>query len=326
MTQPNAPQGPAQGSGPRFVGGAIDLGDVKARAQAREEAAERMSQAGQAAGGVGEVARFAEVTPETFEQDLVIRSTQVAVVLLFGTPRSEASENLKDMLGRLAHMVDVPQQDVKFVVRYVDVDTNGEIAQALEVKAVPTVIALAGGRPLTQFEGAQPEEQVKQWIEAVINATDGKLQGLPPASGEPASQEEPEDPRMVEAATKLETGDFAGAIAAYDAILAAEPAHAEAKAARANTLLLQRVQEADAAVASGNEESNPVEAAGQEADRLLLAGEKEKAFDVLIEQIRVNAGDERDAAKQRLLDLFAMYEAGDPDVIAARTRMASALF
>lgn len=323
MTHPNAPQGSSQSAGPRFVGGAIDLGDVKARAQAREEAAERVNQAQQAAGTAGEVERFAEVTPESFEQDLVIRSTQVAVVLLLGTARSEASEELKTMLGRLAQMVDVPQEDVKFVVRYVDVDTNGEIAQALNVKAVPTVIALAGGRPLTQFEGGQPEEQIKRWIEAVISATDGKLQGLPPAFGEPV---ETEDPRMEEAAGKLESGDFDGAIAAYDAILADEPGHAEAKAARANTLLLQRVQAADNAVASGEKEADPVEAAGQEADRLLLAGQKEQAFDVLIEQIRVNADDARDAAKQRLLDLFAMFDAGDPEVIAARTRMASALF
>lgn len=262
MTAPNNPQQ----SGPRFVGGAIDLGDVKQRAQQREEAEARMAQAranGGAAGGGEDIARFAEVTPETFEQDLVIRSTQVAVVLLFGTERSEASENLKSMLGRLAHMVDIPQQDVKFVVRYVDVDTNGEIAQALDVKVVPTVIALAGGRPLTQFEGAQPEEQVKQWIEAVINATDGKLQGLPPAAGEESGEpEEQEDPRMAQAVELLENSDFDGAVAVYDEILASEPAHADAKAARATALLMKRVKAADE-VASVDDENDPIEAAGR---------------------------------------------------------------
>ena len=35
---------------------------------------------------------------------------------------------------------------------------------------------------------------------------------------------------------------------------------------------------------------------------------------------------DRDAARTRLLEIFSMYDAADPGVIAARTRMASALF
>jgi putative thioredoxin len=36
--------------------------------------------------------------------------------------------------------------------------------------------------------------------------------------------------------------------------------------------------------------------------------------------------DERDALRDRLLDLFSLYDPADPTVIDARTRMASALF
>lgn len=280
----------SQSSGPGFVGGAIDLGELKNQPSA---AAPEQS---------GDVAAFSEVTPETFEQDLVMRSTQVPVVLLLGTARSESSEQLRVMLERLAQ---AQTGDIQWVARYVDVDTNGEIAQALQVQAVPTVIALAAGRPLTQFEGAQPEDQVTQWIDAVVQNTQGKLGGLPGQESEPE-----EDPRIVEAEEKLESGDLAGAIAAYDAILAQEPQHEEAKAARANALLLQRVRGDDA----------------HQADQLLLEGKKTEAFDLLIDEVRTTSGEERDAAKSRLFDLFAMFEAGDPDVIAARTRLSSALF
>ena len=269
---------------PRFVSGAIDLGEFS---KSPEET-------------TGEVAHAAEVTPETFEQDLVVRSTQVPVILLIGTPRSESSEALRNSLSRLVQMPEQPT----WVFRYVDVDTNAEIAQALQVQAVPTVIALAAGRPLTQFEGAQPEDQIQQWIDAVLANTEGKLAGLP-SSGEP-----PADPRMMEAEAHLVSGDLGAAIVAYDEILAAEPGHTEAKAARANALLLQRAQDPQA----------------HDADKLLLEGRNAEAFDLLIEEIKKSGGDAREEAKKRLFDVFAMFEAGDPDVIAARTKLSSALF
>lgn len=270
---------------PRFVSGAIDLGEFSKPSTPET---------------TGEVARAAEVTPETFEQDLVVRSTQVPVILLIGTPRSESSEALRNSLSRLVQMPEQPT----WVFRYVDVDTNAEIAQALQVQAVPTVIALAAGRPLTQFEGAQPEDQIQQWIDAVLANTEGKLAGLP-SSGEP-----PADPRMMEAEAHLVSGDLGAAIVAYDEILAAEPGHTEAKAARANALLLQRAQDPQA----------------HDADKLLLEGRNAEAFDLLIEEIKKSGGDAREEAKKRLFDVFAMFEAGDPDVIAARTKLSSALF
>lgn len=266
--------------GPRFVGGAIDLGELKKTPQNSPQSSV-------------EVERFAEVTPQTFEQDLVIRSTEVPVVLLLGTGRSEASEQLKTSLARLAQT----QEQIQWVARYVDVDTNGEIAQALQVQAVPTVIALAAGRPLTQFEGAQPEEQIQQWIAAVLQATEGKLKGL-------GESEPPLDPRFEQAAEALEAEDYDSAIATYDALLA--EGHADAKPARANAVLMQRMAKGEA----------------DEADRLVIAGQKAQAFDQLIERIR---GGETEA-KDRLLELLAMFDHADPEVIEARTKMASALF
>ncbi|RRO88840.1 co-chaperone YbbN, partial [Corynebacterium bovis] len=121
--QPSAP--------PRFVAGAVDLGDVKRRAEARESAA--------APGGV---ARSAAVTVESFEQDLVVRSTQVPVVLLIGSGRSPESEEMRAEFSRLVEQPEHPT----WLFRHVDVDTSPEIAQALRVQAVPTVLALAAGR------------------------------------------------------------------------------------------------------------------------------------------------------------------------------------
>lgn len=307
MTEPQQPQQQSQqnarrqqaapaGAPPRFVAGAIDLGDVKQRAQARSE-----EQA-----NPGSIARTATVTPQSFEQDLVVRSTQVPVVLLIGSSRSPDSEEMRAEFGRL---VEQPEQPT-WLFRYVDVDGSPEIAQALRVQAVPTVLALAAGQPMTSFEGGQPAEQLEQWVEAVVQATEGRLEGLPAQAPEDGDEEG--DPRFAAAEEKLGEEDYEGALGEYDAIIASEPAgsalRAEAQAARANVELLRRTGEGTA----------------DEIDRLVLEGRKSEAFGILVDRIR--AGEDRDAARDRLLELFGMFDPADPEVAEARTAMASALF
>jgi len=331
------------------VAGAVDLGAVKQQAEQRAQAQARAAQAGATAGtqsgqpgaaagaaaaGTGAHATFVStITPENFELDLVVRSTQVPVVTLLGSARSEASEQMRQDFTKLAESQQAP---TKWLFRYVDVDATPEVAQAFGVQAIPTVIALAAGRPLTNFEGGQPAAQLHGWVDAVVQAVDGKLRGLAPeedpanaagagggegaAAGGADANQDAGDPRLTAAAEKLEAEDYSGAIAEYDAILAS-PAQAddevvgEARAARANALLMQRLS-------SGGDEF-------AESDRLLLAGDKPQAFDLLIEELRPSAegsADHKKQAKARLLELFSLFDPADPEVIAGRTRMASALF
>ncbi|MGO1950536.1 MAG: tetratricopeptide repeat protein [Mycobacteriaceae bacterium] len=335
MSTPNNP-GHSHGapSAPdRFSARAVDLGALKEASDQRQRAAERTRE--EATSGA-RVPRSAEVTAESFEQDLVVRSTQVAVVLLLGSPRAEGCEQMAAEFTRLAEAQDDGDEPVQWVFRQVNVDTTPEIAQALQVQAVPTVLALAAGRPLTSFEGVQPAEQVEQFVEAVVRTVQGRLPGLPEAGGDTAGEsdqdplqaydgddadaEAPGDPRFDAAAELLEEEDYGGAVAVYDRIIsesAADPdnpeaaeAAGEAAAAKVTALLLQRT-------AAGT---------ADEIDAMLLEGRRTEAFDTLIDRIRVNAGDERDAARDRLLEVFSMYDSADPEVIDARTRMASALF
>lgn len=182
----------------RFVAGAVDLGAVKQQAEQRAQAQAAQAQAAQAAqtaraqgapgqpsagadagapGAAGPVTFVSTITPENFEFDLVVRSTQVPVVVLLGSARSEASEQMRQDFTNLAESQQAP---TKWLFRYVDVDATPEVAQAFGVQAIPTVIALAAGRPLTNFEGGQPAAQLHGWVDAVVQAVDGKLRGLAP--------------------------------------------------------------------------------------------------------------------------------------------------
>ncbi|CUU66066.1 tetratricopeptide repeat protein [Corynebacterium variabile] len=303
MTSPR-PAGPADSSPNRFAARAVDLGAVKEAADARDRAKE------EAVSGAP-VALAAPVTAESFEQDLVVRSTQVPVIVQLGSSRAPGSDEMSHAFASSALGQTEP---ASWVFRYVDVDTVPEIAQAFGVQSVPTVLALAAGRPLTSFEGVQPPEQTDRFISAVLQATAGKLPGLP-STGEPAGEEQsPADPRFTKAAEALDREDYVGAVALYDAVIddVGAPAEAvsEAKAARATAVLLGRSADGSA----------------DDIDRMLLEGRRREAFDVLIDRMRTSAGDEKDAARTRLLGLFSLYDPADPEVIDARTRMASALF
>ncbi len=73
---------------------------------------------------------------------------------------------------------------------------------------------------------------------------------------------------------------------------------------------------------------NPGDAQAQiaAADLDLVGGHVEDAFGRLIDTVRRTAGDDRDAVRLRLLELFELVGADDPRVAAARRALARALF
>ncbi|AKK02898.1 tetratricopeptide repeat protein [Corynebacterium epidermidicanis] len=288
-----------------FVPGAIDLAEVKARAEAKAAAT---------ASGGADIPTAITVTQENIETEVVGRSMQVPVIVLIGTARSEDSEALRLNLTNLA-----AQANRAWIFAYLDADATPHLAQALGVTGLPTVLALADGRPLADFQGGQPLEALQQWTVAVVNAVAGKLAGLPANDAEAT----PEDPRFAPANEALNRGDFDAAIAVYDAILAQEPANKEAKQARDNARLLGRLAGADRsvdAVAASDAAPGNVSLAFAAADALIARAEVDAAFDRLIALLPNNE------VRDRLLELFSVFEPGDPRVKLARTKMASKLF
>lgn len=305
-----------------FVGGALDLSQVKAQAEARE-AAKNQSASATPTGGI---APFFDVTDANFENEVVRRSTQVPVIAIIGTQRSPASEQLKADFKELADAA-----GLKFIAGYIDADTFPQIAQVFGVQQLPTVVAIGAGQPLTNFEGGQPKEALQQWVDALVEQIGPKLKGLDQADMPDQVEEETpaEDPRLAEAESKLNQSDFDGAMAVYDSILAEDPSNTNIKQARNTTMLLKRLDPA-------NRTTDPMEAAQQApenidkqfdaADAEIVAGNPEAAFDRLIALVAGNVAGEKAKVRDRLLELFALFDAADPGVLAARTKLASSLY
>ncbi|MFD3596510.1 tetratricopeptide repeat protein [Nocardia sp. NPDC058640] len=259
------------------------------------------------------------VTEADFEAKVIRRSTQVPVVVALYSQRSQGSVDLVRTLERF-NVEDRGAWDLAVI----EAEPNMNIVQALRVQGIPTVIAVAAGQPLADFEGAQPDPQVRQWLDAVMDATAGKLEGDPGAA---AAEPEPEDPRFVDAEDKLSEGDFAGAEAAYEAIIAEEPGNEEAKAALRQLRFLTRAQQLDpAVVAAADADPSNLDAALDAADVEMFEQRAEAAFDRIIAIVKRTAGDDRTKARTRLLELFELFDPAEPFVIAARRKLAAALY
>ncbi|WP_394280522.1 co-chaperone YbbN [Corynebacterium sp.] len=288
--------------------GAVDLGRLQQQAEAREKLASSA------------VESFFTVTEENLESHVLQRSVQVPVVVLVGSARSEDSEDLKATFQQLA-----AQGNNSFVVGYVDSDTTPQIAQALGVRGVPTVLALAAGRPVTSFEGGQPADMLKQWVDTLVQQIGPQLQGLPGA----AEEEEPQDPRLDAATSALNLGDFDAATRIYDEILAEDPTNKEVKQAKATVAVVKRLDPQNRTtdpIAEAEADPDVVDKQLDAADAEVVAGAPEKAFDRLLSFMERSAGDEKEAAKARLLELFSLFDSADERVKEARTRLASSLF
>ncbi len=296
----------------RFVAGAIDLGELKAQAEAKAAASQTQSQHG--------ISPVVTLTMANVEEELIKRSAQVPVIVLIGSPRSPESEQLKTDFTKIAQGA-----NLSFIFAYLNADETPDVARMFGIQGLPTVVALAAGQPIANFEGGQPAAALQQWTQAVVDAVKGQLTGLPSVE---ETETVTEDPRFVAAAEAVENGDFDGAISMYDAILAAEPKNVEAQAARDNARLLARLGKADATIDPidrANTAPTDVAAGLAAADAEIAAGDAEAAFTRLITLIGAAPASKKEIT-DRLLELFALFDAADPRVLAARGKLASALF
>jgi putative thioredoxin len=287
------------------MAGAVDLSALKQRASAPGEGAGSAP-----SGGV-------EITEANLEAEVLVRSSQVPVVVLLWSPRSEASIQLGDALASLESA-----GGGRWSLATVNVDVVPRVAQMFGVQAVPTVVALGAGQPLSSFQGVQPPEQLRQWIDSLLNATAGKLGGA-------GDEEQPEqvDPELAQARAHLDAGDFEAALKAYQAILDANPGHAEAKGAVRQISFLQRATtRAPGAIVAADAKPDDIELAFAAADVEILQQDVAAAFDRLIALIKRTAGDDRTKVRTRLIELFDLFDPADPEVIAGRRNLANALY
>lgn len=249
-----------------------------------------------------------KVTDASFESDVL--KADRPVVVDFWAEWCGPCKQLSPVLEKLA-----VEYGGAWVLAKVDVDANPRLAQLFRVQGIPMVYAVVGGQPIDAFTGVVPEAQLRQWLDAVLQA----------AGTTPPKQT---DPRLAEAEQAMLNGDLDAAERAFQKILSESPAESAAEAGLAQVALLRRTQGVDPAAAVAAADANPddVEAQLRAADVEVLSGEAERAYQRLVETVRRTAGEERDRAREHLVSLFTLASPDDPAVAAARRALANALF
>ena len=255
------------------------------------------------------------VTKENLATDFVELSMTKPVVLLCWTTRAPHSLDTLAILDRLNK-----EDEGKWELGSVDVDSASEVASALQARTVPYAVALVGGQPIPLFEEAMTESDIKSVITKLL--TIAAEQGI----GE--VPEEKLEPEEAEALAALEAGDLLSAEDAYKRFLARKPQDPYAKLGLAHTQLQLRIVGVDLAAAIADAQANPAD-----IDRALLAadvevatGSVEPAFIRLLALVKATSGPDRARVKDRLLELFSLVDPADPRVIKARAELANALF
>ncbi|TSI16202.1 tetratricopeptide repeat protein [Brevibacterium aurantiacum] len=301
----------------------LDLSAVRSRNLPHEE---RSGGQGQAAGGPADPNAVA-VPALTFDVDeasfteVVAMSDRVPVVIDLWADRSEAAKQLSPIVQRVVEFF-----GGRLVLARVDVDANPRLQQAFGVESIPNIIAIVKGQPVPLFQSALPEQQVKAYFDELLKlAGENGVTGHAVVAG---AEQEPAGPAHPEAEEALSRGDFDTAESLFKTALAASPADEEAKFGLARAGLGRRLIDADPKQLIATADANPkdTEAAKAAADAEIVGGNPSSAFNRLISLIRVSAGDEKEALRLRVLELFEVLGADDPAVTKARTALMRALF
>ncbi|MBC9733142.1 tetratricopeptide repeat protein [Nocardioides marmotae] len=286
-------------------------------------------QGGGAAGGpVGGSSYAVSVTEQNFQSVIEASMTAPVLLVFYSRTRMPESGQLADDLATVS-----AEFEGRFLAGLVDIDAAPQIAQAMQIPSIPLVIAVLDGRPAPLLQDALPIEELRTALTQVIQqltaqGMTGRHQPLHAAAAPDDDAEPQVDPRYAAAQDALGEGDIDRAVAEYQKLVDANPADAEAAAGLAMAKVLQRTQGVDLNAARAAAAANPddVEAQTMVADLDMLGGHVEDAFTRLVDLVRRSSGDERNAAREHLLGLFAAVGNDDPRVIRGRQALASALF
>lgn len=257
------------------------------------------------------------VTQENLVSDFVSKSKEQVVVLLCWSPRSAQSKEILDILGKLESA-----DKGAWLLGTVDVDSQPQVAQALQVKAVPIAIAIVAEQLLPLFESVPQIDQVRLVINKLLELASQKGVGQAPD----ALAEIPLEPEEQAAYAALEKSDFKAAKIAYESWLKRKPNEPVAVIGLAQVDLMLRVEGLDPELTLKSAKSDDLTSQLMCADIEIATGNNEAAFTRLLNVIRTFSGDEKEKAKLHLIQLFNLVNPSDPSLLKARNELASLLF
>jgi len=219
----------------------------------------------------------------------------------------------------------------------------------LPLQSIPTVVGFWKGQIADLFQGAQPESEVKRFVEALLKSAGGAM---------------PSADLLIQAKAALDEGQHPEAAELYSAVLDQDPESPEAWGGLIRTMIAmgEEEQAADALTQVPEKLAEHIEIIGARS-ALALAAEgraaqsqlatlearlaadpldhearyelataynamdrRDDAADALLAIVKANRGWNEGAARLQLLKLFEAWGMDDPSTMTARRKLSAVLF
>ncbi len=234
-----------------------------------------------------------DATDESFERDVLDRSTEVPVVVDLWAEWCGPCKTLGPILEKV-----IGESDGRVELVKVDVDANPRVSATFKVQSIPAVFALKDRRVIDSFVGAVPEATIRAFVDRI-------------------------SPPPTEVDVLVEKGDEQSLRAA----LVIEPGHVDGVLALANLLVERDENEEALALLARIPESAETRNVAARARTAPLGGsavvndDVEQRLSALLPQVK-----DDDAARQTFVDILEVMGPEDPRTAEWRRKLTSHLF
>ncbi len=277
-----------------------------------------------------------------FMSDVIEASRQQPVIVDFWAPWCGPCKQLGPIIERAVRAAGGKVKLVK-----INIDESPELAQQLRIQSIPMVYAFADGQPVDGFAGAQPESQIKAFIERLagpVGPTPVEA-GLEQAKAAVAAGQldigrqiyeqlvaaEPDNAEALAglARCQIASGRLAAAREVLDGVPDAHTHHVEVDGARAALSLAEEAGTLDDPEAlQGRLQADADDHAARLdlATGLFLRGQVEAAIDELLIIVGKNREWQDQAARKQLVKFFDALGPAHPATAAGRRKLSAVLF
>lgn len=272
-----------------------------------------------------------DVSEADFEYEVIAYSQHVPVVVDFWAEWCGPCRTLGPLLEKLAI-----EGQGNFRLAKVNVDENPNLATRYAVRSIPNVKAFRNGAVIGEFFGAQPEGRLREFLRQVAPTQDDlaleKATSLldleKPLEAEPifrqVLQHMPGNPTALLGLCRSLLWQGQGREALQ--ILEHFPPSREFSTAEILLPLARALAQLESSQAQFTGPEDPLDAAYENALRLIRRGNFPAAMDGLLDVLRENKRYREGAARQILVALFAVLGEQNPLTREYRAELASILF